>query len=148
MSSPVVAVERLSRHYRDVKALDNVSLSLEQGKIYGLLGRNGADKTTLMSVLTAQAFASSGEVRVFGGHPYENEKILSRICFIREAQKYPDNFKPVHAFKAAALFFKNWDQAFALKLAEDFQLPMKRRIKKLSRGQLSVSSSAWPPGPS
>lgn len=138
MSTPVVTVESLSRNYRDVKALDNVSLSLEQGKIYGLLGRNGAGKTTLMSILTAQGFASSGEVRVFGEHPYENEKVLSRICFIRESQKYPDDFKPVHAFKAAALFYKDWDQAMALQLAEEFQLPMKRRIKKLSRGQLSA----------
>lgn len=138
MNTAVVSVEHLSRHYRDVKALDDVSLSLEQDKIYGLLGRNGAGKTTLMSILTAQGFASSGEVRVFGEHPYENEKVLSRLCFIREAQKYPDDFKAVHAFKAAALFYKNWDQKMALALAEEFQLPMKRRIKKLSRGQLSA----------
>lgn len=138
MSTPIAAVERLSRNYRDVKALDEVSLTLDQNKIYGLLGRNGAGKTTLMSILTAQGFASSGDVRVFGEHPYENEKVLSRICFIRESQKYPDDFKPVHAFKAAALFYKNWDQEMALQLAAEFQLPMKRRIKKLSRGQLSA----------
>lgn len=138
MSTSVVSVERLSRNYRDVVALDDVSLNLEQDKIYGLLGRNGAGKTTLMSILTAQGFASSGDVRVFGEHPYENEKVLSRICFIRESQKYPEDFKPVHAFKAAALFYKNWDHAMALKLAAEFELPMKRRIKKLSRGQLSA----------
>lgn len=138
MSSPIVQVQNLSRRYRDVTALDGVNLTLEQDKIYGLLGRNGAGKTTLMSILTAQGFASSGEVQVFGEHPYENEKVLSRICFIRESQKYPDDFKPVHAFKAAALFYKNWDHAMALSLAEEFQLPMKRRIKKLSRGQLSA----------
>lgn len=138
MSTPIVSVAGLSRRYRDVVALDNVTLSLEPNKIYGLLGRNGAGKTTLMSILTAQGFASAGEVRVFGEHPYENEKVLSRICFIRESQKYPDDFKPIHAFKSAALFYKNWDQDMALKLAEDFQLPLNRRIKKLSRGQLSA----------
>lgn len=138
MSKPIVQVRGLSRRYRDVTALDGVSLTLEQDKIYGLLGRNGAGKTTLMSIMTAQAFASSGDVSVFGEHPYENEKVLSRICFIQESQKYPDDFKPLHAFKAAALFYKNWDHALALQLADDFQLPMKRRIKKLSRGQLSA----------
>ena len=138
MNAPVVSVQGLSRHYRDVDALLDVSITLEAEKIYGLLGRNGAGKTTLMSILTAQEFASSGEVRVFGENPYENEKVLSRICFIRESQKYPDDFKPVHAFKAAALFYKNWDHELALKLAEEFALPMKRRIKKLSRGQLSA----------
>ncbi|POH74469.1 ABC transporter ATP-binding protein [Arthrobacter glacialis] len=138
MSTSIVQVMDLRRRYRDVQALDGVSLSLERDKIYGLLGRNGAGKTTLMSILTAQGFASSGSVSVFGEHPYENEKVLSRICFIRESQKYPDDFKPVHAFKAAALFYKNWDNALALQLAKEFQLPMKRRIKKLSRGQLSA----------
>ncbi|MEO8220122.1 MAG: ABC transporter ATP-binding protein [Specibacter sp.] len=138
MSTPIVKVENLTRRYRDVQALDGVSFSLEQDKIYGLLGRNGAGKTTLMSILTAQGFASSGSVSVFGEHPYENEKVLSRICFIRESQKYPDDFKPVHAFKAAAIFYKNWDNDWAMQLAGEFQLPLKRRIKKLSRGQLSV----------
>ena len=138
MSTPVVQVQDLCRNYRDVLALDHVSLSLGQDKIYGLLGRNGAGKTTLMSIMTAQGFASSGSVRVFGEAPYENEKVLSRICFIRESQKYPDDFKPMHAFRAAAIFYKNWDNELALRLAKDFQLPMKRRIKKLSRGQLSA----------
>ncbi|MDO5751872.1 ABC transporter ATP-binding protein [Arthrobacter sp.] len=138
MNTPIVQVEDLCRSYRDVKALDHVSLTLEQDKIYGLLGRNGAGKTTLMSMLTAQGFASSGSVLVFGEAPYENERVLRRICFIRESQKYPDDFKPLHAFKAAALFYKNWDNDLALSLAQDFQLPMKRRIKKLSRGQLSA----------
>lgn len=138
MNAPVVRVEGLSRNYRDIKALSDVTITLEADKIYGLLGRNGAGKTTLMSILTAQGFASSGDVRVFGEHPYENEKVLSRICFIRESQKYPDDFKPAHAFKAAALFYKNWDHALALTLAEEFELPLNRRIKKLSRGQLSA----------
>ncbi len=138
MSDPIVSVKDLCREYRHVKALDGVSLTLERDKIYGLLGRNGAGKTTLMSILTAQGFASSGEVTVFGEHPYENEKVLSRICFIRESQKYPDDFKPLHAFRAAALFYRNWNNELAMQLAGDFGLPLKRRIKKLSRGQLSA----------
>jgi ABC-2 type transport system ATP-binding protein len=134
----VIEVHNLTKHYKDKNALDNVSLSIEGGAIYGLLGRNGAGKTTLMSILTAQNFASSGDVRVFGEHPYENARVLSRMCFVRESQKYPDDATPRHAFKAASLFFTNWDQALAERLIEDFQLPMKQTIKKLSRGQLSA----------
>lgn len=134
----VIEVKNLTKHYKDKNALDNVSLSIEGGAIYGLLGRNGAGKTTLMSILTAQNFASSGDVRVFGEHPYENSRVLSRICFVRESQKYPDDATARHAFKAASLFFKNWDQEFAEQLIADFQLPMKQTIKKLSRGQLSA----------
>ncbi|SEB92206.1 ABC-2 type transport system ATP-binding protein [Arthrobacter woluwensis] len=134
----VVQVRGLGRKYKDVTALDEVDLEFRQNRIYGLLGRNGAGKTTLMSILTAQGFPTSGTVRVFGEDPYENERVLRRICFIRESQKYPDDFTPAQAFQAAALFFADWDQAFAERLAEDFQLPLKRRIKKLSRGQLSA----------
>ncbi|WP_336712852.1 ABC transporter ATP-binding protein [Arthrobacter sp. USHLN218] len=134
----VISVRNVSKKYKDSLALDNVDLTLEGGKIYGLLGRNGAGKTTLMSVLTAQGFQTSGEVRVFGHRPYESDRVLGRICFIRESQKYPDDFTAAQAFKAASMFFAGWDQAFADRMVEEFQLPAKRRIKKLSRGQLSA----------
>ncbi|WP_144794086.1 ABC transporter ATP-binding protein [Microbacterium paludicola] len=134
----VIEVRNLTKHYKDKNALDDVSLTIDGGAIYGLLGRNGAGKTTLMSILTAQNFASSGDVRVFGEHPYENSRVLSRVCFVRESQKYPDDATPRHALKAASLFFENWDQPLADRLIEDFQLPMKTTIKKLSRGQLSA----------
>ncbi len=134
----VIEVKNLTKRYRDVVAVDDVSFTIEKDTIYGLLGRNGAGKTTVMSILTAQNFATSGEVRVFGMEPYENAKVLSRMCFVRESQKYPDDAMPRHAFASARLFFPNWNQELAERLIEDFQLPMKRRIKKLSRGQLSA----------
>ncbi|TQM97801.1 ABC-2 type transport system ATP-binding protein, partial [Microbacterium lacticum] len=102
------------------------------------LGRNGAGKTTLMSILTAQNFATSGTARVFGADPYENAVVLQRICFVRESQKYPEDALPTHAFRMASLFFPNWDQGFADELVAAFELPLKTRIKKLSRGQLSA----------
>ncbi|GAA1723161.1 ABC transporter ATP-binding protein [Microbacterium paludicola] len=134
----VIEVRNLTKRYRDTLALDDVSFDIERDTIYGFLGRNGAGKTTAMSILTAQNFATSGTVRVFGEHPYENARVLSRLCFVRESQKYPDDATPLHAFAAARLFFPNWDQDFATELIADFQLPVKTRIKKLSRGQLSA----------
>ncbi|MDR6866934.1 ABC-2 type transport system ATP-binding protein [Microbacterium resistens] len=134
----VIEVKNLTKKYRDTLALDHVSIAIEPDRIYGLLGRNGAGKTTLMSILTAQNFATSGDVRVFGEEPYENARVLSRVCFVRESQKYPDDATPNHAFRAARLFFPNWSQELADSLVAEFQLPLKRRIKKLSRGQLSA----------
>ena len=134
----VIEVSNLVKRYRSTLALDHVSLEIEADTIYGLLGRNGAGKTTLMSILTAQNFATSGEVRVFGEEPYENARVLNRVCFVRESQKYPDDAAPIHAFRAARLFFPNWNQELADALVDQFQLPLKRRIKKLSRGQLSA----------
>lgn len=134
----VIEVDHLTKRYRDTLALDDVSFRIEENTIYGLLGRNGAGKTTIMSILTAQNFATSGEVRVFGEQPYENARVLRRLCFVRESQRYPDDSNPAQAFRMARLFFPNWDQGLADRLAREFALPLKRRIKKLSRGQLSA----------
>lgn len=134
----VIEVSHLTKRYKDTLALDDVTVAFDENIIYGLLGRNGAGKTTLMSILTAQNFASSGAVRIFGEEPYENARVLQRICFVREGQKYPDDARPSHAFQMARLFFPNWSQDLADELIAAFQLPMKTRIKKLSRGQLSA----------
>lgn len=134
----VIEVKNLTKRYKETLAVDNVSFTIEKDAIYGLLGRNGAGKTTIMSILTAQNFASSGDIRIFGEDPYENPRVLGRMCFVREGQKYPDEATATHAFRIAGLFYPNWDQAFADDLVADFQLPTKTRIKKLSRGQLSA----------
>ncbi|MGQ1798833.1 ABC transporter ATP-binding protein [Kocuria oceani] len=136
--NPVIEVRNLTKRYKDKLALDDVSFEVQQDTVYGLLGRNGAGKTTAMSILTAQNLPTSGQVRVFGQNPYENARVLSRMCFVRESQKYPDDATPRHAFASARLFFPRWDQQLADALVEDFQLPVKRTIKKLSRGQLSA----------
>lgn len=134
----IVEARHLTKTYAGATALDDVSITFEDKTIYGLLGRNGAGKTTLMSILTAQNFASSGTVHIFGERPYENAKVLSRMCFVRESQKYPDDVTPRQAFTAASLFFPRWNDDLAEELIAEFQLPVTRRIKKLSRGQLSA----------
>ncbi|GAA1845662.1 ABC transporter ATP-binding protein [Brevibacterium marinum] len=134
----VIDVRDLTKTYKHTAALDNVNLSIEEGSIYGLLGRNGAGKTTLMSILTAQNFATDGIVEVFGEQPYENARVLNRMCFVRESQKYPDDATAKHALSTAPLFFPRWDQDFAGELISDFHLPLKTPIKKLSRGQQSA----------
>ncbi|PWF80138.1 ABC transporter ATP-binding protein [Kocuria rosea] len=136
--NPVIEVRNLTKRYKEKVVLDDVSFDVQEDTIYGLLGRNGAGKTTAMSILTAQNLPTGGEVRVFGENPYENARVLSRMCFVRESQKYPDDATPRHAFASARLFFPRWDQALADDLVDEFQLPMKRTIKKLSRGQLSA----------
>ncbi|MDQ0734494.1 ABC transporter ATP-binding protein [Arthrobacter agilis] len=134
----VIEVRNLTKRYKDVLALDDVGFDIRRDTIYGFLGRNGAGKTTAMSILTAQNLPTSGQVRVFGEDPYENARVLSRMCFVRESQKYPDDATPRHAFTSARLFFPRWDQDLADDLVEEFQVPLKRRIRKLSRGQLSA----------
>ncbi|MBF4633503.1 ABC transporter ATP-binding protein [Agreia pratensis] len=136
--SAVVEVSHLTRRFGDTTAVDDVSFSVQKNTIHGLLGRNGAGKTTLMQLLTGQDFATQGDIRIFGEHPVENSGVLKNVCFIKESQRYPDDFKPRHVFTSAPWFFPNWDAEFADRLIKDFRLPLNRRIKKLSRGQLSA----------
>ncbi|HJB09434.1 MAG TPA: ABC transporter ATP-binding protein [Candidatus Brachybacterium merdavium] len=133
-----IETRNLSKHYRDVAAIDDVSLSFAEGRVHGLLGRNGAGKTTMMKLLTGQIFASSGTMRVLGESPVENPQVLSRTCFIQESQKYPDGFRPLDVLRIAEGLYPFWDEALARDLVADFRLPQKRAIKKLSRGQLSA----------
>ncbi|MFD6054355.1 ABC transporter ATP-binding protein [Agromyces sp. NPDC060279] len=138
MTSTVVRASGLTKRYGSFAAVDHVDFALEEHRIYGLLGRNGAGKTTLMQLLTGQLFPNEGELEVFGRRPAEHADVLRRLCFIAESQRYPEDFTPKHVFTAAPWFFENWDAEFAERLIADFRLPVKRRIKKLSRGQLSA----------
>jgi len=136
--SAVVEVSGLTKRFGSVTALDDVTLRLEENVIHGLLGRNGAGKTTMMHLLTGQDFVTSGSIRVFGENPVENARVLQQVCFIKESQKYPDDFLVRHVLRSAPWFFPNWDAGFAADLVEEFRVPLKRRMKKLSRGQLSA----------
>lgn len=138
----VVRVEGLSKSYghgaNAVHAVADASFALEENRIHGLLGRNGAGKTTLMQLLTGQEFATRGRIEVFGESPVENARVLERVCFIKESQRYPEDFRVRHVLKSAPSFFPDWDDAFAHELVQRFRVPADRRVKKLSRGQLSA----------
>ncbi|TYP80635.1 ABC transporter ATP-binding protein [Blastococcus xanthinilyticus] len=131
-------VQDVTMRFRGHTALDGVDTAFEEGAITGLLGRNGAGKTTLMQVLTGQRVPTSGRVEVFGARPYENDRVLRDICFIKEGQRYPDHFRVQDAMTAAGLFFPDWDADLARTLLADFDLPGRRPIKKLSRGMNSA----------
>ena len=133
----IIEADGLSRRYGSVNAVNDVSFTIPEHSICGLLGRNGAGKSTLMQLITGQEFPSSGRILVAGENPVENAGVLARMAFVKESQKYPDDFRPRHVFKAAPAFFEHWDADFAGRLVDAFRLPLNTRIKKLSRGQLS-----------
>jgi ABC-2 type transport system ATP-binding protein len=131
-------LEDVTMRFRGHTALDGVTTSIQADTITGLLGRNGAGKTTMMQLLTGHRVPSAGRVRVFGQPPYENDAVLSRLCFVKESQRYPDLFRVCDAVRAAASVYPAWDQELAEQLLDDFELPRKRQVKKLSRGMTSA----------
>jgi len=134
----VIEARGLTKRFGSVTAVNSATFSIEANTITGLLGRNGAGKTTLMQLMTAQQFASDGTISVFGSSPVENATTLQQVCFIKESQKYPDDYQPRHIFRAAPWFYPNWDADFAERLIAEFRVPVTRRMKKLSRGQVSA----------
>lgn len=143
MSEMVLRCEDLVKQYKDKKALDNVSLTLEKGKIYGLIGRNGAGKTTLLSILTAQNPATHGTVTLAGQPVWENESSLSHLCFSREINANANNggiggLKIKDYLKMAETYMPHWDKAMAEHLLNIFHLDRKKRISKLSKGMTSM----------
>jgi len=135
--TPAISAAGLTRRYRGQLALDHVTLDLEPGSITGLLGRNGAGKTTFLRIIAGHEFASAGTVTVLGACPVENETVLRQMIFVREDQSYPD-VKVRYAVQAAAMLYPNWSHGLAGALLEDFNLPLNRKIKKLSRGMRSA----------
>jgi ABC-2 type transport system ATP-binding protein len=130
--------ESVTMRFRGHTALTDVTTEIQADTITGLLGRNGAGKTTMMQLLTGHRLPTSGQVRVLGGAPFENDAVLSQLCFIKESQRYPDLFRVCDAVRAAASVYPSWDQDLADQLLEEFELPVKRNIKKLSRGMTSA----------
>ncbi len=136
--TPAIDVDDLTVRFGDVTALDGLSLSLAPDKIYGLLGRNGSGKTTLLSVLASHLRATSGRVRVWGEDPFENPRLVERICLVRDSGDVVDT-EPVKAVLARTRRFRpNWDQDAADRLVDRFELPLRRPAGKLSRGQKSA----------
>jgi len=131
-------VDAVTMRFRGHTALTEVSTAIQADTITGLLGRNGAGKTTLMQLLTGHRMPTSGQVRVLGDDPFENDAVLSRLCFIKEGQRYPDHFRVSDALASAATLYPAWDADLADQLVEEFELPRKRPIKKLSRGMNSA----------
>ena len=77
MSEYILQTRNLTKTYKGYNAVNNVSISLEPGKIYGLIGRNGAGKSTLMRLIAGLSYPTNGEIELFG-HTDEKEIQLER----------------------------------------------------------------------
>ena len=134
--------ENIKKVYGKKEVLKDVNLELESGKIYGLIGRNGVGKTTLLSILSSQNPTGSGRVTLDGEDVWENEKCIDRICFSREISQISgfgqNNLKIKDYMTAASIFYPNWNRELAKELIEKFGLEPKKRISKLSKGMLSM----------
>ena len=133
-----IVISNVTKNFKTVRALNDVSLKLNQNKIYGLLGRNGAGKTTLLNVISNRIFASEGTVTINGESNVENDKVLSQIYFMSEKTYYPETMKIREIYKFAKSFNNAFDEDKALNLSKLFDLDVTKKVKALSTGYHSV----------
>jgi ABC-2 type transport system ATP-binding protein len=125
----------LNKHFRRIHAVHDVNLSVDEGSVYALMGPNGAGKTTLIKLLMNLMSPTDGRIAVLGADACHVEgKGLEKIGYVSENQRLP-NWMTVGAFLAYCRpFYPTWDRVLENRLVERFGLPIKRRLKHLSRG--------------
>lgn len=134
----VARITHLTRQYKRVTALDDISLEIPKGCVFGLVGGNGAGKTTLIKHLMGMLRPQHGTVEVFGMNPITDpEKVLVRMGYLSEDRDLPGWMRVHELMRYLRAFYPNWDPEFAEELREQFQLDPHAKLKTLSRGQLA-----------
>lgn len=86
-----IQIKNITKRYKDVTALDDISFSFEFGRIYGFLGRNGAGKSTLINIIANRIFADQGEVLIDGIPAKENIKRNGGFIYEKVSQMWNGN---------------------------------------------------------
>lgn len=139
----MIKVNNLSFSYGNVPCLENISLELEPGKIYGLLGENGVGKTTLLTLLCGLKKPSSGSIITDGTVPFK------RLPSFLENQYYlPDEVAPVNLpsavwAKDTGSFWPSYDHSKFLSAMSIFENDPSKKMNTMSAGQLKKTYIAF-----
>lgn len=133
-----VSVDKLNLTYGSYSALKDVSFQLNEPKIYGLLGRNGAGKTSLLSLLASLREQTSGSINIGDEAPFENAGVMQQVSFIfnKDYKDESDNVKK--ALEYVGRYRPQFDAEYADSLVQKFKLPLKKPIKEFSKGMQSA----------
>ncbi|KLT64819.1 ATP-binding cassette domain-containing protein [Pedobacter sp. BMA] len=132
----MIQINNLNFGYSKRKILfKNLNLQLSAGQIYGLLGKNGAGKSSLLKNLAGLVYAESGKLSVLGLDPKKRHpSLLEQICFIPE-EFYLPSVKISGFVKANAPFYKNFNYKYFDELIKEFGVPTQDRLINMSYGQ-------------
>ena len=143
MDQNVIRVENLVKYFDGRCVLDGINLKVPQGCIYGLLGRNGAGKTTIIRILLGLEPPTRGRTFLLDTESGElSAKLHSRIGYVAEGHNLIQNYRVDRLIKLCKDLSMNWNDKFFEHLMEKFRLPTDRRVKELSigmRAQLNLA---------
>jgi len=133
-----IKVTNLSLKYGTHHALENISFKFQDNKIYGLIGRNGAGKTSLLSIIASFREQTAGSITISGEEPFENAEIMQQVAFIYN-KDYKEESDTVKAMLEDIQRYRpNFDEKYASDLVKKFKLPLDKPIKQFSNGMQSA----------
>lgn len=124
--------KNLCKSFDDKEVLKNINLTVESGKIVGLLGKNGQGKTTILKLINGLLTPTSGEVLINGKSPdVESKKIIS---YLPERTYLDKDMTVEQVIKFFSEFYDNFDAQKARRLLADLELDTKQKLTKMSKG--------------
>lgn len=127
-------IKNLTKTYSDFK-LDSLNLTLPQGCILGLIGENGAGKSTTIRLILNMIKTDSGNIKIFGRNNTENiSDIKEDIGVVLDEAGIPDCLNSKEVGEIMKNTFKNWDGDYYNQLLRKFDLPVGKKFKEFSRG--------------
>jgi ABC-2 type transport system ATP-binding protein len=131
-SDIILKTTDLKKQYGNFTALNGINLTLNKGKIIGLLGPNGSGKTTFIKLCSGLLIPNSGEILIDGLHPgTETKKIVS---YLPERAFLDVNMKVIQVLNYMRDFFADFDKTKALEMLKRLSIDPEKKIKELSKG--------------
>ena len=131
----------LTKAYGKLKAIDHLSLEIEENKITGLIGRNGSGKTTLLRMIAGYLKPTSGELKVFSEKPFNSLKVSANSILIDDTMTFPDSLTLIDIITEVAPFYDHWNSSLVLGLFDYFSFNPKQTHSNLSKGSKSTFNS-------
>ncbi len=143
-SEYAIETQNLTKYYGTTPVVDHLNLQIPKGSIFGLLGRNGAGKSTTIRMLLGFAKPTSGRCYIDGQDSNNlTPDLIARIGYINEGHKLFDSMSIEALRKYQAAFYpQRWDNNLFEEMIEFFELSKKKKIRKLSNGQRAQVSLA------
>lgn len=131
----MIEVKNVYKGYRKEPVLKDVSLTVVQGEIHGLIGENSAGKTTLIKCMTGIYRTDSGEILYDGEPVFDNPKVKERIGYVADYNEYIGSNTIKQMVKMYQIFYSEFDCEKFNDYNEIFKLPVDKRVHSLSKGQ-------------
>ena len=133
----IIEAKNLSKRYGSFVALDDVSFSVQPGRIVGLIGRNGAGKTTALKTILGLT-TYQGSIQVLGIEPARDRNaLMSQVCFIADAAVLPRWLSVAHAIDYVAGVHPRFDRKRAEQVLATTDIRRGSRIGQLSKGMIT-----------